>query len=125
MPPLTPGGLLRAARTPLGLLALTIVASLSLVLIAGEPGALASVFIMSAYSVLGPLACALGRRWCIDTLVSVYAFGVIYVGILQTKAVADMREGAMIFMMPMLIYPFAVPISGLLRLVLWWRARSA
>lgn len=112
----------KALRSPLAWIAIGAIATILPMAVAGESAWPVSLAGLCLFSVASPLAGGLGHQWWRDTVVSLVAWVVIFVIAGQLPAMNALREGAMVFMLPMLIYPVALLVSGVIRLVRWRRA---
>jgi len=83
------------------------------------PGSLAALCL---YSVAAPLVAALGAAWWVETVVTAIAWLALIVALGQLPATSALGEGAMVFALPVMIYPPAVLISAIVRLVRYRRA---
>lgn len=89
-----------------------------------EIGWLPSFLGLSLYSVAGPLACAFSDRWWLNAVLSSAGWLAIFLVVGALPATTALREGATVFLLPMMIYPCAVLLSGIIRVVRW-RAATA
>ena len=48
---------------------------------------------------------------------------VIFVAVGETPGLKVLREGAMVYLLPMMIYPVAVGVSGMIRVTRWRKPR--
>lgn len=81
---------------------------------------------MMVFSILNPITCLLRPFWWANATVSFALWMIIFVLMSATAGIARMREGVMVFMAPMMLYPAALALSGLCRLgVRRWRASAA
>jgi hypothetical protein len=88
-------------------------------IVAQEIGWVFSLAGLCLFSVVSPLTCALGSHWWRDTLISIAAWIGIFMVLGMLPAITILREGATVFLLPMMVYPVAVLISGLVRLARW------
>lgn len=100
---------------------------LAAVAFAGDVWLLVALGVSLVFAVLNPLACAFRSAWWLETIVS----GAFFLGTLMLyQALHDMgalrlREDAMVFLAPVLLYLVAVPVSGIVRAARWKRAPRA
>lgn len=103
--------------------------SLLLVILAAGPawlhenGALVSLLVLSAFALVHPVLCVVRPPWWAHTIVGTVAFGFAFVAIGVSPSVEALREGAMVFLLPVTLYPAAVALSGAVRCVIWLRSR--
>ena len=83
-----------------------------------------SVAAFSVYSVAAPLACTLGTHWWIKTVLTGVAWVAIFFTLDVLPGIKAIRELAMVYLLPVMIYPLAVGVSGLIRLTRWRDARA-
>ena len=70
------------------------------------------------FSITDPFLILRGRSWWAGALVSIPCWIGVFVVLGYTATrVGQLREGAMIFMLPMMIYPIALTVSGVVRLI--------
>jgi len=81
------------------------------------PGWMVSLIGLCLFSVANPLTCALGDHWWRDTVLSAVAWGAIFAAIGALPGLKTLGEGAMVYLLPVMIYPVAVAISGVIRLI--------
>src|SRR5262245_40865393 len=68
---------------------------------AGWPVSLVAMCLLSA---AGPLACALGDNWWLYTFLTGFAWVVTFVAVGETPGVKTLREGAMVYLLPLMVY---------------------
>ena len=83
-----------------------------------------SIAAMTLYSIAAPLACALGTQWWLKTLLTGAAWVAIFFAVGEMPGLKAIKELAMVFLLPMMVYPLAVGVSGLIRLARWREART-
>jgi hypothetical protein len=110
--------------TPIGSCVLLALGSLLPPVYAGTGGALAAFFVMLGFSVLNPVLCALRPRWWANATSSFVLWFVVFLLMGRTPGVARMRESAMVFMLPVMIFPPALLLSGVVRWFLERRGRT-
>ncbi|MCC7035626.1 MAG: hypothetical protein IT179_22635 [Acidobacteria bacterium] len=110
-------------RNPFVQAAVLYVVALGFATVAGEAGGMAAMAAMSVFAVLNPLTVAFGRSWWVHTVASSVLFTALLAVLGATPAIATMREGAMIFMLPFMLYAAIVPMGGLVRLWRWRRSQ--
>jgi hypothetical protein len=71
------------------------------------------------YSFVDPLTIAMGTRWWINAGKSFAGWLLLFVMAAAMGEIDKMGEAGMVFVLPMMVYPFALGISGLIRLVRW------
>jgi hypothetical protein len=106
-------------RSPLVWIAIGAVGTLAPMMIPSAAGWPVSLLALCAFSVAGPLVCALGENWWLHTFLTGFAWVVIFVAVGETPGLKVLREGAMVYLLPMMIYPVAVGVSGLIRVARW------
>lgn len=121
---LSPASLARAVAHPFGLLALAWLVGILPVVVGGEAGALISAFGLAAMGVAQPLLAAFGTRWWFHSALGLVGWAALFVTLGSLPQVEALHEGAMVYLLPFMVYPAALGVSGLLRLVLWLRARQ-
>ncbi len=88
-----------------------------LILASAGGGAFVAFVGLCLYPILDTPRLLLPRSWWLGALVSVVVWIVVFILLLATVDKVDpLREGAMIFMLPMMTYPIGLVISGLVRL---------
>ena len=124
--PAATGRLLRFISTSPGFAWLLMVVVLPLM--AAGPGvaawaAFAGVFL---FSIADPFLILRRGSWWLGATLSFPSWIVLFLvlGGTATK-VANLREGATIFVLPMMVYPAALAIAGLIRLVTWGLGRKS
>jgi hypothetical protein len=99
-----------------------VIAAAAIVTRKAGPIGLTAFFALTAYSILDPLVFAGQRgRWLGLAGRSIAGFVLLFVAC--TPAGAALGEGGMIFLFPFLVYPPALVVGGVLRLILNLRAR--
>lgn len=94
---------------------------------AGDLWLLVALGASLAFAVLNPLGCAFRGAWWLETIVS----GAFFLGtlllydLLNQMGAVRLREDAMVFLAPVLLYLVAVPVSGIIRATRWKRATRA
>lgn len=70
------------------------------------------------FSITDPFLILRGRSWWAGALVSLPCWIAVFVilGAAATQA-GNLREGAMVFLLPMMIYPIALAVSGVVRIM--------
>ena len=74
-----------------------------------------SLLALTLFSVAGPLACALSTNWWLYTFLTGVAWVATFLAVGETPGLKALRELATVYMLPMMVYPIAVPISGMIR----------
>lgn len=115
---------MRRLTSPVGHLVVVYALALGAATLAGVPGGMAAMAVMTAFAVVNPLVVALGDTWWVSTVLSATGFGVLFAVLGATPAVRTMREGATIFVLPAIVYLAAVPLSGVIRGWRWMSARA-
>jgi len=88
-----------------------------LILASGGAGAFVAFVGLCLYPILDTPRLLLRPSWWLGALISIVVWIVVFVLLLATvDKVERLREGAMIFMLPMMTYPIGLVISGLVRL---------
>jgi len=111
-------------RSPFVWIAIGAVVTLAPLVSSHWPGWLVALGGLCLYGVANPLMCALGGHWWRDTFVSAVAWIVIFATAGALPGMTVLREGATVFLLPMMIYPTAVAISGIIRLIRFSAART-
>lgn len=78
----------------------------------------------TGYALGDPLINAFNPHWWINTLLSLLGFIGLFVVAGLIGEIDEAGETGMLFMAPLMAYPFAIGISGLIRLVRWRRLAS-
>lgn len=87
-------------------------------------GWMVSFLAMIVFAALNPVLCVVHPPWWMRTLVSSVVFWVTMAVVGATRGVIGMREGAMVFLVPFMLQPAMVALSGVVRLALWSYARA-
>jgi hypothetical protein len=119
---LEPAALQRALASPFGLLALAWLVGILPVLAGGEAGALVSALGLTAMGVAQPMISAFFDRWWLHSAIGIVGWAALFMTLGGLPQVVALRESAMVYLLPFMVYPAALGVSGLLRLVLWLRA---
>jgi hypothetical protein len=82
-----------------------------------------SLIALCLFSVAGPLVCALGENWWLNTFLTGFVWVATFIAVGETPGLKTLREGAMVYMLPLMIYPVAVLISGPIRAARWRKRR--
>jgi hypothetical protein len=90
----------------------------------GEAGSAVAMLALVIFSVANPLLCLVRPPWLVGTSVSCVAFGVSFVAMGATPGMAAMREGAMVFIAPLVGYPACATLSGIVRALVLWKRRA-
>jgi hypothetical protein len=120
---LEPAALKRAVAHPFGLLALAWLVGILPVVVGGEAGALLSAFGLAAMGVAQPMISGFLDRWWLHNAIGVVGWAALFMTLGALPQVVALRDGAMVYLLPFMAYPAALGVSGLLRGVLWLRAR--
>jgi hypothetical protein len=101
-----------------GRAAVVIAVTLALMLLGPGVAAWGGFAAVMIFSITDPFLVLRSRSWWAGALVSVPCWIAVFV-ILGGAAtqVGHLREGAMIFLLPMMIYPIALTVSGVVRLM--------
>jgi len=85
-------------------------------------GALGAVgfFLTTAYAVAVPCVNLVRPRWWLNTALTLVGFLFLLAAV---NGAARLGEGAMVFLLPFMLLPALLAITGVVRLVLWSRAR--
>ena len=103
-------------RLPLAWIAIGVVGTLApMVVLPSGAGWPISLLALTLFSVAGPLACALSDSWWIYTVLTGVAWVVTFVAVGETPGLKALRELATAYLLPMMVYPIAVPVSGMIR----------
>lgn len=121
---LEPASLGRAVAHPFGLLALAWLVGILPVLVGGEAGALVSALGLAAMGVAQPMISAFFDRWWFHNAIGIVGWAALFMTLGALPQIAALREGAMVYLLPFMVYPAALGISGLLRGFLWLRGRQ-
>ena len=106
-------------RSPLVWIAIGAVGTLAPMMIPNGAGWPVSLLALCLFSVAGPLTSALGENWWLHTFLTGLAWVVTFVAVGETPGVKAVRELAMVYLLPMMIYPVAVGVSGIIRMTRW------
>jgi hypothetical protein len=116
---------LRLIRTSAGLAFVTAVATLLVMAIWKEGSPLIALAGTMLFSIVDPIFNFSRRSWWVGSFISIPVWIALFMTLAQTaEAIAPMREGAMIFILPMMVYPAALGLSGLARFWMWAGRRS-
>lgn len=80
------------------------------------------------FSVGAPVLVVLGRWFWLGSLAAVLSWLGLFLGLAAASELAHpggMGEGGMVLLFPMMVFPPALGLAGLVRLVMWLRARAA
>ena len=116
----SPSTLKALLRTSIGLAFVIAMVSLPLILIAGQASILVALGATTLFAAVDPLFNFTRRSWWLGAILSAGSWLALF-AILSAAAdkVAPMREGAMVFMLPMMIFGGAIALSGFARLWIW------
>ena len=118
-------GLRRLFSTSVGLGAATAVASLALMYTLRPVAWLVALVALCGFAVADPALNLWRRSWWLGAVLSI---GVWLILLTALASVADnlnqMRESTMVYLLPFMIYPGALALSGILRFVRWSSARA-
>jgi hypothetical protein len=122
-----PAALAAALRTSMGLAAATAIVGIPSMVIWRRVAVSIALAALSLFSVADPLLNVFRRSWWMGALVSAGTWMALFITFAATaNAIEPMREGAMVFLLPMMIFAGALPLSGIVRLIRWaFRAPSA
>jgi hypothetical protein len=114
----------KLASSPLGRAALAFAAAgIGAMLLPARSGWFAVFVVLMIYSVADPAINALRPRWWIATAQSVVGWFVLFMMGGAFSEADRLGESAMVFLAPVMLYPIALGISGLIRLVRWSSGR--
>src|SRR5262249_28245467 len=104
--------------------ALALVSVPLMLLLRGEGAMLVALVALLLYPLLD-VPRLLGRpSWWIGAIVSVVVWIVLFIGLTETaESIHRMGDNAMVFLLPFMLYPLALAISGAVRLEGWLRGR--
>src|SRR5262245_5150550 len=111
-------------RSPFVWIAIGAVGTLAPMMIPSGAGWPVSLIALCLLSVAAPLACALGANWWLNSFLTAFAWIVTFVAVSEMPGTKTLREGAMVYMLPMMIYPIAGAVSAVIRLVRWRKQRA-
>jgi hypothetical protein len=94
------------------------------VLFGGELAAMISAFGLTALGIAQPMVSAFWPRWWLHAAVGVLGWAILFVTLGVLPQVTALRESAMIYILPIMVYPAALALSGLVRAFLWLRQRQ-
>jgi hypothetical protein len=115
----------RLIRTSAGLAFITAAVALLIMAIWQEGSPLIALAGTTLFSIVDPVFNFSRRSWWIGAFISVPVWIALFMTLsLTSEAIAPMREGAMIFILPMMAYPAALGLSGLARFWMWAGRRS-
>jgi len=87
-------------------------------LFVGEATAMVAMGALTAYSVLDPVVNVTRRSWWSGAAISCAVWLALFLALPAfSEAVAPVREGLMVFLVPMMVYPTALVLSGVARLL--------
>jgi len=113
----------RVALSPLGLALAVFVTSLVAGGLFGRDAlGMVGFLLTTAYALVVPIATLLRPHWWLNTGLTLVGF-LFLIG--AVNEAARLGEGAMVFLLPFMLLPALVAITGLVRLVQWGRARHA
>jgi len=109
-----------ALLTTAGLAAVTVLVGVPTMLIWRRGSGIVGMMALTAFSVADPVLIAFRRSWWLDALVaaSTWTLLLIVFGAVA-NAIEPMHEGAMIFLLPMMVFGGALGLSGIVRFVRW------
>jgi hypothetical protein len=76
------------------------------------------------YAFADPVINAFRSRWWLNTAKSLAGFLMLFAVAAIVSELDDLGEAGMVFVLPLMVYPFAVGISGVIRL-LWFHPPAA
>jgi hypothetical protein len=121
-----PAGLAALLRNPMGLAFAIAVVCVPMMLIWQRVSPLIAVNGMIVYSLAEPIQNLFRRWWWLGATLSVVSWmGLLVVLVITAEAISPMREGSLIFLLPMMVFAAAIAFSALARLMLWAAAPSA
>ena len=120
-----PETLTAALRTSMGLgLAIAIV-SVPLILLTRQASILVGLAGLTMFSIVDPLLNTRRTSWWPGAILSAGTWLALLVVLAATaNAIEPMREGGIVFMLPMMIFAGATVLSGIARLWLWTAGRA-
>jgi hypothetical protein len=118
-----PSALLALGRTSVGLALAIAIITLPLLFVWREAAPITAMWASMLFSVADPVLNVSRRSWWLGAFISVSVwFALLLTVVAVADAISPMREGTMIFMLPMMLYPMALGLSGFARLWRWaWR----
>jgi hypothetical protein len=112
-----PSAIAAALRTSIGLAFAIALAAVLLMLVVRPASAVIGLVGLSAYSLVDPALNVSRRSWWLSAVLSAGTWLALFATLAGTAdAIQPMREGVMIFMLPMMLYAAALAISGIVRL---------
>jgi hypothetical protein len=116
----SPSGLLRLTSTAPGHGAVTAAVSLPLMFVFRPAAWLVALVALCVFAVVDPALNALRPSWWVGAVLSIGTWLILLSGLV---GLADnlnrLRESTMVYLLPFMIYPAALLVSGLVRLVRW------
>jgi len=116
----SPGAIAALLRTSGGLALATAVVAVPLMIVSRAGSGVVGMMAVTMFSVVDPLLNLFRRSWWWGAFVSAGTWFLLFVAFgAVANAMQPMGEGAMIFLLPMMVYPAALALSGVVRLVKW------
>ena len=116
---------LTLVRTSAGLAFVTALVSVPAMIIWREAAPVIGPFALAVFSLIDPLTNIRRRSWWTGALVSAASWFVLYLVTAVTTDVVSNQPGVQIgFILPLMVYPAAMVLSGLIRFLAWLRQRS-
>jgi hypothetical protein len=109
---LTPAGWRSLLLSPAGMALAFYIVSLVLVLVHHDVGSIVSFLLICAYGFWHPIRNLRRPHWWLDTAISFVAFFALTIGV---AALTNLKEGAMVYLAPVMYYPAWVIVMGLVR----------
>ena len=88
-------------------------------------GWIGSFLAFSGYSAGAPIVFGFRDRWWLTMTLMTVGWVLTFFAIGALPATRELREGATVFLLPMMVYPVAVLISAGIRIARWRRARGS
>lgn len=98
-----------------------------LVFRSADASAFTALGALTLFSAVGPVLTIFGRWFWLDAFSTIVSWLGLFLGLGLAAELAKkggMGESAMVLLFPMMLFPAALAFAGLVRLVMWLRARA-
>jgi hypothetical protein len=116
----TPGALVALLRTSGGLALATAIVAIPMMIVSRAGSGVVGMMASMVFSIVDPVLNLFRQSWWRGAFVSAGTWFLLFVAFAAiANGLQPMHEGAMIFLLPMMVYPAALALSGVIRLVMW------
>lgn len=117
-------GLVRLWRMPGGVGVILAVVCIPIILLAGNAGPFVALAALCLYPLLDVPHTLRLSSWWLGAAISAVVWIMVFIAlVVAVEAVTPLREASLVFLLPFMVYPLALALSGLVRLEGWLSGR--